>query len=59
MTPKLKPAKATETVKWKSSNKKVAVVDAYGFVTGKKKGKATITATTKSGRKVKCRITVK
>lgn len=59
LTPKLKPAKATETVKWKSSNKKVAVVDAYGFVTGKKKGKATITATTKSGRKVKCRITVK
>lgn len=59
LSPKLKPSNSTDTVKWKSSNKKVAAVDAYGFVTGKKKGKATITATTKSGKKVKCRITVK
>lgn len=59
LTPTLKPAKSTDTIKWKSSNKKVASVDAYGFVTAKKKGKATITATTKSGKKVKCKVTVK
>lgn len=59
LSPKMKPAKTTDTVKWKSSNKKVASVDSYGFVTGKKKGKATITATTKSGKKVKCKVTVK
>ena len=59
LSPTLSPAKSTDTVKWKSSDKKVAFVDAYGFVTGKKKGKAIIMATTSSGKKVKCTITVK
>lgn len=59
LTPTLKPAKSTDTIKWKSSNKKIASVDAYGFVTAKKKGKATITATTKNGKKATCKITVK
>lgn len=58
LKPTLKPAKSTDIVKWKSSNKEVASVDAYGFVTGKKTGKATITATTSSGKKVKCIVTV-
>lgn len=58
LTPTLSPAKSTDTVKWKSSAASVASVDSYGFVTGKKKGKAIITATTSSGKKVKCKVTV-
>lgn len=55
----LKPESATDTVNWKSSNKKVVSVDAYGFVKAKKKGKATITVTTGNGKKVTCKVTVK
>lgn len=54
----LKVKNASGKVKWKSSNKKVATVNSYGQVTGKKKGKATITATV-NGKKLKCRVTVK
>ena len=55
----LKPAKSTDIVKWESSDEKIASVDAYGFVTAKGKGKVTITATTESGKKATCTITVK
>jgi len=48
-----------QTVVWKSSNKKVAKVNAAGVVTGKKKGTVTITATTWNGKKVTCKVTVK
>ena len=41
--------------KWKSSNRKVARVSSDGTVTFKKKGKVTITATAKRGKK-KARI---
>lgn len=45
-------------VKWSTSNKKVAIVTKKGKVTGKKAGKATITA--KVGKKkYKCKITVR
>jgi len=46
---------------WKSSNTKVAKVNSKGVVTGKKKGKATITATSKDGtnKKASIKITVK
>ena len=45
-------------VKWSTSNKKVATVSKRGKVTGKKAGKAIITA--KIGKKkYKCKITVK
>lgn len=55
----MKPAKSTDTLKWSSSNKKVAKVDKYGKVTAVKKGTATITVKTSSGKKAACRITVK
>lgn len=48
-------------VKWKSSNKKVAVVDKDGRVTARGKGTCVITCTAADGSKViaKCKITVK
>ena len=54
----VKPAKASKAVKWKSSNKKIATVNSKGVVTGKKKGKVKITATSKSNKKVKKTITI-
>ncbi len=60
MTAKLTPAKANpKTVKWTSSNKKVATVGKNGKVKGIKKGKATITATTWNGKTVKCSVIVR
>ena len=55
------PKNATnKEVTWKSSNKKVAAVDMNGKVKGIKEGIATITVTTKDGKKkASCRITVK
>lgn len=55
----LKPANSTDTVRWKSSNKKVASVDSYGCIKAKKKGKTTVTVITKSGKKASCKVTVK
>lgn len=45
---------------YKSSNTKVAVVDAYGNVTARSKGKATITVTANdgSGKKATCKVNV-
>jgi hypothetical protein len=45
-------------VTWASSNKKVATVSTGGKVTGKKEGKATITATVNK-KKYSCAVTVK
>ncbi len=45
-------------VAWKSSNPKVATVNAKGVVTGKSSGTATITAT-KNGFKLNCKVTVR
>lgn len=51
-------ADSKKTIKWSSSKKKVASVNKAGLVTGKKAGKAKITA--KVGKKkYKCTITVK
>jgi uncharacterized protein YjdB len=57
----LNPTNATnKNVTWKSSNTKVATVDANGKVTAKAAGTATITVTTKDGSKTAtCKITVK
>ena len=58
---KITPAKASKKVTWKSSNKNVATVSAAGVITAKAEGKATITATSKSNKKVKktVKVTVK
>lgn len=53
------PSKASKSVTWKSSNKKVATVTSKGVVKGIKKGTVKITATSKSNKKVKKTITIK
>ena len=55
----LTPKNTTDTLKWKSSNSKVAKVNAKGKVTGLKKGTAVITATTSGGIKTTIKVTVK
>ena len=52
------PKGAEKKLSWKSSNTKVATVK-KGKVTAKKAGKATITVTTKNGKKATCKVTVK
>ena len=54
----MNPSKSTDTLKWTTSNKKVATVDKFGRVTAKKQGTATITVKTSSGKKATCKITV-
>ncbi len=53
------PEKAFSDVKWTSSNKDVAVVTFKGVVTAKKKGNVTITATSKTNKKVKAKCKIK
>lgn len=53
------PSNTTDTITWKTSNKKIVTVDKNGQVKGIKKGTATITATTASGKKTTCKVTVK
>ena len=57
----ISPSNATnKEVTWKTSNKKIATVTNKGVVKGVKKGTATITVTTKDGKKTaKCKVTVK
>ena len=55
----LTPKNSTDTVTWTSFSKKVAKVSNKGKVTALKKGTATITAKTSSGKKVTCKVTVK
>lgn len=54
----LKLSKKQSSVKWSSSNKKVAAVTSAGKVTAKKAGKATVTAKV-SNKTYTCRVTVK
>ncbi len=60
LTAKITPENVTDTtIKWKTSNKKVATVDKNGKIIAKKKGTCVITAVTSNGKKAKCKITVK
>lgn len=47
-----------EGFKWRSSNRKIATVDAKGYVKGKKAGNCNITCTLKNGRKYTCKLKV-
>lgn len=55
----LTPAYSTDTLTFKSSNKKVATVTKKGVIKGVAKGTARITVTTKSGKKAVCEVIVK
>lgn len=55
----LKPLETTDTVKWTSSNSKVASVTQNGVVKAKKKGYATIMVKTASGKSAYAKVTVK
>lgn len=55
---KLKVKNTKRSIKWKSSNKKVASVNKKGKVVAKKAGKTTITAKVKK-KKLKCSVIVK
>jgi hypothetical protein len=55
----LKVDNTTEKITWSTNKKSVATVSQKGVVTGKKAGTATITATTASGQKLTCKVTVK
>ena len=52
-------ANSMSTLKWSSSNKKVATVDKNGKIIAKNAGTAVITVKTHNGRSATCKITVK
>lgn len=51
--------KGADISKVSSKNKKIATVKKDGTVTGKKKGRTTITVTGSNGKKYKCKVTVR
>ena len=53
------PKNTASKLKWSSSNKEIAVVDANGFVTALKAGTTTITARTFNNKKASCKVTVR
>ena len=60
LTATVSPTNTTnsKTIKWTSSNTKVATVSSSGKITGINYGKATITATASNGKKATCTVTV-
>lgn len=59
LTAKVTKSNSTDTISWRSKSSKIASVDAYGKVTGRKKGTTYIYVTTSSGKTAKCKIKVK
>ena len=55
----MSPSNTTDTLKWSSSNTKIAKVSSAGVVTAVEKGTATITVKTTSGKTATCKVTVK
>ncbi|WP_095173945.1 MULTISPECIES: Ig-like domain-containing protein [Blautia] len=55
----LSPSDSTDSLKWSSSNTKIAKVSSSGIVTGIEKGSATITVKATSGKTASCKVTVK
>ncbi|MDN7226387.1 Ig-like domain-containing protein [Planococcus sp. N064] len=59
LTATVSPVDSTpKTVTWKSSNAKIATVDAKGKIIGKAKGTATITASVSGGKAATAKVTV-
>ena len=58
LTATMKPDTARSTLKWKSSNKKVAIVNQNGFVGAQAPGTATITVTTRNKKTAKIKVKV-
>ncbi len=55
----VKPLETTDSIKWTSSNPKIASVNQQGIIKAKKKGSATIIAKTDSGKYAKIIVTVR
>ena len=59
LTAKITPSTATDkTVTWSSSNRKIATIDATGYVWGNTAGTVTITAKTANGKAATCTVIV-
>ncbi|MCR5397661.1 MAG: Ig-like domain-containing protein [Lachnospiraceae bacterium] len=58
LTATLTPSSAKDTITWESDDSKIASVSSSGEITAKKGGTTTITATTASGKKATCKVTV-
>lgn len=56
--PVITPSSSTDSIKWTTSNSKIATVSSKGVVKALKNGTATITATTSSGKKASIKIIV-
>jgi M6 family metalloprotease-like protein len=59
LTAQLEPDYAVTTLKWKSSNPNIAIVDENGYVTGVSEGMCDITVTSDNGKSASCRLIVK